>query len=225
MLGSGGATVALLTTPCFAGRERSDGGTWPENDPSRVTRLNGLIRDVAARHPGKVEVVDLYGMLCPGGQYEQQLDGVTVRRADGVHIQPGSGAWLQSHLLPILHQIGERHCSPPRPPTEVASHRSHSPSQARPDVRVGKVIRMPCCAGAACACDVVYRTAAGTSCGSCLEHIANLCSQYAGPRNSVACSFCPPRDAEPTAALFTGADQGRVPCKGIHAFSSCSTSS
>ena len=116
VLGSGGATVALLTTPCFAGRERSDGGTWPENDPSRVTRLNELIHDVAARHPGKVEVVDLYGMLCPGGQYEQQLDGVTVRRADGVHIQPGSGAWLQSRLLPILHQIGERHLQPAKAP-------------------------------------------------------------------------------------------------------------
>ncbi|MGZ4666250.1 MAG: DUF459 domain-containing protein, partial [Frankiaceae bacterium] len=108
VLGSAGATVALFTTPCFAGRERADGGTWPENDPSRVARLNELIRGVAARHPGKVELVDLYALLCPAGRYERQLDGVTVRSADGIHIEPGSGVWLRSHLLPALHQIGQR---------------------------------------------------------------------------------------------------------------------
>jgi hypothetical protein len=114
VLGSRGATVALFTTPCFAGRERPDGGTWPENDPVRVTRLNELIREVAARHPGNVDVVDLNAMLCPGGRYAQRLDGVTVRSADGVHIQPGSGAWLRSHLLPILHQIGEQRRGQPK---------------------------------------------------------------------------------------------------------------
>ena len=80
-------------------------------------------------------------------------------------------------------------------------------------------------AGAVCACDVSFRTKAGTGCGSCLDLLAKVCSQYAGPRNSVACSFCPPREAEPTAAPFTAADPGGVPCKGIHAFSSCSTNS
>ena len=80
-------------------------------------------------------------------------------------------------------------------------------------------------AGAVCACDVAHRTKAGTDCGSCLDHLAKVCSQYAGPRNSVACSFCPPREAEPTVGLFTAVDRGEIPCKGIHAFSSCSTSS
>jgi hypothetical protein len=104
VLGSAGATVALLTTPCSAGRERADGGTWPENDPSQVTRAERA--DPGGRSPAsrRGEVVDLYAMLCPAGRYEQQLDGV--------HIQPGSGAWLRSHPLPVLRQIGERHCGP-----------------------------------------------------------------------------------------------------------------
>jgi len=82
--GSSGAPVVLLTAPHFAGLERPDGGRWPEDDPARVDRFNALLRAAAARHRGTT-VFDLGALAEPVGHYTATIDGVTVRRADGIH--------------------------------------------------------------------------------------------------------------------------------------------
>ena len=106
-----GAAVALLTFPCLLRSSVPDGGIWPEDAPERVNRFNDLLRDVAARHPGTA-VIDLGGMLCPGGAYTESTGGVTVRWTDRIHIATTAGPYLQPRLLPVLRRLGP---APPRP--------------------------------------------------------------------------------------------------------------
>ena len=102
---SRGAKVALFTTPYYRRGLRPDGGLYPEDDPSRVDRMNAIFRDVASRHPGTVTVVDFGGRLSPGGQLAMSIDGIRVR-SDGVHLTPQAGQWLAPWLLPQLQAIG-----------------------------------------------------------------------------------------------------------------------
>ena len=102
---SHGAKVALLTSPYYLRGLRPDGGLWPEDDPARVDIMNGLFRQVAARHPGVVTLVDFGGKLSPGGHFAMTADGVQVR-SDGVHLTPQAGPWLAPWLMPQLVAIG-----------------------------------------------------------------------------------------------------------------------
>lgn len=100
-----GAKVALFTTPYYRRGLRPDGGLYPEDDPARVDRMNAIFRDVAARHPGLVTLVDFGGRLSPGGQLAMSIDGIRIR-SDGVHLTPQAGGWLAPWLLPQLAAIG-----------------------------------------------------------------------------------------------------------------------
>lgn len=79
------AHVELATAPCYSSGKQPDGDAWSEDDPARVRAYNALVRDVAAAHPGQVSVVDLDAVVCPGGTFQNAIDGVTVRAPDGVH--------------------------------------------------------------------------------------------------------------------------------------------
>jgi peptidoglycan/LPS O-acetylase OafA/YrhL len=122
---SGGAPVVLFTAPCYDSGEQSDGAPWPEDQPDRVNAYNALVRQVAAADPQKATVVNLYGVVCPAGQYETQIGGVTVRAPDGVHFpfySPTSpltadpdteaqvrrfGTWLAPKLWPSILAAGD----------------------------------------------------------------------------------------------------------------------
>lgn len=84
-----GATLALATAPCFSSGEQPDGDAWPEDSPARQNAYNSLVRQVSARaaslHPGSSVVMDLAGIVCPGGRFHAVIDGVTVRAPDGIH--------------------------------------------------------------------------------------------------------------------------------------------
>ena len=99
---STGARVVLLTAPYYAGLERPDGGTWPEDDPARVDRFNALVRAAAARSTADVRVVDLCAMADPDGRYAPVLDGVAARRADGVHFTEAGADLLAPAVLSAL---------------------------------------------------------------------------------------------------------------------------
>jgi peptidoglycan/LPS O-acetylase OafA/YrhL len=103
-----GAKVVLMTAPCYDAGEQPNGQPWPTDMPQRVDAYNRLIKEVAAEYPTKVSVVDLHGMVCPGGQFEQDIDGVQVRSTDGVHFpETGSAApYLDPKILPTLEKIG-----------------------------------------------------------------------------------------------------------------------
>jgi hypothetical protein len=108
LLSSRGTRVALFTAPYYDGFERLDGGHWPEDDPHRVDRFNQILRAVARRHPGLVQVVDLGRQLSPKGRYTRTLGGVVVRTEDGVHVTPEGAALLPSKVLPELAAMRAR---------------------------------------------------------------------------------------------------------------------
>ncbi|HSL56321.1 MAG TPA: acyltransferase family protein [Acidimicrobiales bacterium] len=92
--------VVALTLPCFAAGD--DSGAWDlavRNDPTRVERFNTHLRDIAAA--AGVEVVDLGGLLCPGGVPLDTLDGVELRY-DGVHLTREGAELVWRWLLPRL---------------------------------------------------------------------------------------------------------------------------
>ena len=80
----GGATVVLMTAPCYDTGEQPDGQPWPEDSAARLAIYNEIVRQVAASTPG-TSLLDFNAMACPGGQYEEYMDGQQVRLADGIH--------------------------------------------------------------------------------------------------------------------------------------------
>jgi len=99
--GSDGATVMLCTAPYDDGIEKADGGTYPENVPTRVNEYNALVLAAVARHPG-VKLFDLGQLVSPGGRYAWTIGGVVVRSSDGVHFSPAGGGYVAPRLLPAI---------------------------------------------------------------------------------------------------------------------------
>ncbi|HEX3948167.1 MAG TPA: acyltransferase family protein, partial [Acidimicrobiales bacterium] len=105
-----GARVVLMTAPCYDHGEQSDGQPWPTNLPQRVDTYNRLVEEVAAENPTKATVFDLHALSCPGGKYQEFIDGIQVRTPDGIHfIQSGAGApYLEPRILPTIAKIGRQ---------------------------------------------------------------------------------------------------------------------
>jgi peptidoglycan/LPS O-acetylase OafA/YrhL len=105
---STGASMMLMTAPCFDSGEQANGRSWPEDSATRLTEYNTILRQVAAEHPATVEVDDFGAQLCPGGRFVLSLDGIQIRDADGIHIVPtaAAGQWLDARLLPEVVRLG-----------------------------------------------------------------------------------------------------------------------
>src|SRR5436190_3854110 len=101
-----GAKVALATTPYYHRGNKPDGGTFPEDDPARVDRMNQLFHEVAARHPGLVTLLDVGARLSPEGKLAMRIGDVKVR-SDGVHIAHDAGPVLGPWLFPQLLGIAD----------------------------------------------------------------------------------------------------------------------
>jgi hypothetical protein len=102
---AGGARVAFLTAPYCSRGEQPDGSIWPEDEPARVEAFNRLLRSVAAKHPGQVDVIELGGRMSGGRrEYVVELDGV-VLRYDGVHFTAAAGRWVQPWLEAALARV------------------------------------------------------------------------------------------------------------------------
>ena len=103
VLGSSGASVVVLTYPHF--QHGADQGYMdlPESDPTRVDRLNEILRQAVALRPGVARIIDLQAWYAsqPGGELDRS------RRPDGLHFADGYapmiGAWLGPQLLAIAH--------------------------------------------------------------------------------------------------------------------------
>jgi peptidoglycan/LPS O-acetylase OafA/YrhL len=102
LLGARGARVLLVTAPYFDGRERPDGGRYPEDDQDRVRRYNQLLRAAAARHPGTTRILDVGRVLSPHDRYARRIDGVVARTDDGVHVTAAGRRVLADAVLPEL---------------------------------------------------------------------------------------------------------------------------
>ena len=106
VLGSTGAPVVLLTAPYYHQQEQADGNPWPEDDPARVNRYNALLREVARASSGKVVIMDLGAKLDPGGRFQQTVDGVNVRYADGIHVTTAGARLVAPWVLSQAAKIG-----------------------------------------------------------------------------------------------------------------------
>lgn len=112
---SGGARVAVFTTPYYRRGTAPGGGLFPEDDPARVDVMNGILRRVAERRG--LAVVDVGGFLSPEGRYTRDVGGVRVR-SDGVHLTRQAGDVLAPWLFPQLVAVatGPPQVPPPPPP-------------------------------------------------------------------------------------------------------------
>ncbi len=108
VLHSTGATVVLLTAPYYQQLvEQPDGAPWPEDDPARVDRYNSLLREVVAGSGGSAVVADLNAQLDPGGHYDQTVDGIDVRFADGIHVSQAGANMVAPWLLSRADALGD----------------------------------------------------------------------------------------------------------------------
>jgi peptidoglycan/LPS O-acetylase OafA/YrhL len=103
--GSRGAHVVLLTAPCYDTGEQPNGASWPEDSRARLAIYNGLVRQVAASAPN-ASLLNFNAMACPGGHYEEYLDGQQVRLADGVHFTFTGGSIFASRVWPTIEVWG-----------------------------------------------------------------------------------------------------------------------
>ena len=101
-----GSHLVFLTAPCTNEGEQPDGAPWPEDDPARVAVYNKLVREVAAAHPQTDSVVDLHSAVCPKGTYATTVNGVVMRRPDGVHFTLAGGVALVPLLMPAIVASG-----------------------------------------------------------------------------------------------------------------------
>ncbi len=105
LAGSGGATVVLMTAPCYDTGEQPDGQPWPEDSRARLAIYNHIVRDVAASIPG-TSLLDFNAMACPDGQYEEYMGGRQVRLADGIHFTFTGGDAFASRIWPYILRLG-----------------------------------------------------------------------------------------------------------------------
>ena len=101
-----GANLVFLTAPCTDEGEQPDGAPWPEDSPARLAEYNKLLGEVAALHPKTDSVVDLDGVVCPGGTFTTTIDGAAVRRDDGVHFTDLGGAVVAKDIMPPIVASG-----------------------------------------------------------------------------------------------------------------------
>ncbi len=106
----------VLTTPCFPPDvANAYGGAAIWRDQHRLTWVNGVWREFAARHPGSVSLGDLGVLLCPNGKAVDTASGAAVR-TDGIHFTAtgASTVWSWIAALPDVaaahtYEPGRRH--------------------------------------------------------------------------------------------------------------------
>jgi len=107
LAGSGGAHVILMTAPCYDTGEQPDGDPWPEDSEARLSIYNQLVRDVTATSPD-ASLINFNAMACPGGRYEEYVNGIQVRQADGVHFTLGGGNVFAQEFWPTVVTLANR---------------------------------------------------------------------------------------------------------------------
>ncbi len=100
--------IGLATVPCFATSEPVLGIPSDERAQRRRTQaVDRVVRTVAARHPGRVALVDWAGFVCPGGRDRRTIDGVVVR-PDGMHPDAPADRVVWTWLAPIVLAMAHR---------------------------------------------------------------------------------------------------------------------
>lgn len=112
-----GAHMVLMTAPCYDSGEQPNGQPWPEDSAARLDAYNTLVRQVAAANPTKVTLFDLDALVCPGGHYDEFLDGVQVRTSDGIHFTWPGGIYIGGKFWPSVIDAGRQAVAAQSAPT------------------------------------------------------------------------------------------------------------
>jgi hypothetical protein len=104
VLGRGGIPILLLTVPWSEPPALPDGSPAPAASPSRHAVINGLLRSVAASHPGQVQVLDLDRLISPGNHYDAMING-ELCRFDGVHFTVYCSRLMQPPVLEAVRRM------------------------------------------------------------------------------------------------------------------------
>jgi hypothetical protein len=95
LLGSRGARVVWLTSPCT---------DQPQLTEDLQYANDKLIPALVATHP--VIAVDLAARVCAGGEFSDRLGSVDGARPDGVHFSDPGADWVATWLGPLLADPG-----------------------------------------------------------------------------------------------------------------------
>jgi peptidoglycan/LPS O-acetylase OafA/YrhL len=97
--------IAMLNVPCYhQPRAAVDPSAAIRDDPARGAWLNQVLARFVAGHRQRMALLDLRGLLCPGGRYLERLDGVRLRD-DGVHLTPDGADLVWRWLGPQLRRL------------------------------------------------------------------------------------------------------------------------
>jgi hypothetical protein len=87
-----------------------------DSDDEDYARMNALLKEVAAKHPHKVTVVDITPRVCPLGPpcqyvvpaFNPKPASVTqTDRADGIHYLPNGSLWVARWLVPQISEAAK----------------------------------------------------------------------------------------------------------------------
>jgi hypothetical protein len=104
------ARFAFVTVPCMDDRNLWVGGLDDRrNHPENLAWINARTAEVAARFGDRALVVDAGPLLCPGGRFAREVDGV-VAREDGIHLTPRFAPvmwrYIEERIRPWLARPG-----------------------------------------------------------------------------------------------------------------------
>ncbi len=102
VLSSRGARVLWVSPLCV--QNKITGTPTDVFDPERVRRQRfDVLAPVADANPERLEVLDLFGQVCPNGEVSQTIAGIPNFRPDGIHFSPHAerwvGNWIGKHIV------------------------------------------------------------------------------------------------------------------------------
>jgi peptidoglycan/LPS O-acetylase OafA/YrhL len=101
--------IAILNVPCYHQPETGLDQMLAETRNQRVRGewLNQVLDRFVAAHRDRMVLLDLDGLLCPGGRYVDRMHGVKVRY-DGVHFSQGGAKLVWRWLGPQLQRLASQ---------------------------------------------------------------------------------------------------------------------
>ena len=102
MLRAGARKVAVTTLPCFP-------PAWwrrfPRLAPSHTERANASLVAIAASRSGRVALLDLAELECPGGSFRSGIGDVAQMRYDGLHYTDAGSDLIGRWLAPRIAEL------------------------------------------------------------------------------------------------------------------------
>jgi peptidoglycan/LPS O-acetylase OafA/YrhL len=104
-----GARVVWLSAPCSRFRPIPGQATQlpPGFDDERAAHLNDEILPALMAQRPDIERFELDDVLCPDGQFQDEIDGVSPVRVDGIHFSVDGSIWFAEEYGEELLRMGE----------------------------------------------------------------------------------------------------------------------